>query len=479
MENWSREKTVNLILKIEQNERLVNSKVDGILIWPWVRVKLFFFFLEKFEARTNTLNNSLDYNHSNKFKSVLKYLKEYLRIFLVRKGKFLFVGASSHREVFSNKSYNKFFDPFRSKNLNSDGILIEYSNSTDNAYLNKKNFSFNILKMYAKYFFKPGNSNTDFWLELQLILDREVFDLNKEDRSNFINKLKNKWSHVRLEAKIWRRILKILKPSKIFTLCYYSSSVYSLNLAAHELKIPTIELQHGPVNKYHLAYGSFDKIGHLQSSALIPDQFLVWDSFSLKVLLSSFPLKKTNIIGLPWFSFLNQHSTKSGRTKRKIIYALQPISEIGELFPKFLISWIKESKENCLWQIRMHPRQFNERDEIKRRLKNEGVDDIVDLDSSSNSPLPTLLANSDLVFTNFSGVVIEAGVMGVPSVTFHPNALIYFSNQLEAKNMFYFDRDLNLKWDQFSNMLDDYFDKILDTKYASFEIFDKLYNTDK
>jgi hypothetical protein len=475
MKNWNREQIVELILKIEENKELINSRIDGVLIWPWIRVKLFFIFLEKFEGRALSNKPISDKHQSSKIGSALTYLKEILKLVLLRRSNFLFVGANSHREVFNTFSYNKFFDLFRSKNLNSNGVLIEYSESTKDAYLEGKNLSFDILKRYSKYFFRVEKSEKYFWDELKSVLEDNVEHFSEDERIYFINRLKNHWLVINSEKKVWIKILKFLKPEKIFTLCYYSSSVYSLNLAAHELEIPTIELQHGPINNFHLAYGSFSRISHLHSSFLLPDQFLVWDKFSLDVLSNSFPEKEINIIGLPWFNFLDHSGSKNNNEKKEILYALQPRSEIGDLFPEFLINWIKQSKDDCIWLIRMHPRQASERDDIVKRLSAESIYDLVDIDFASSAPLPSLLSSCDLVFTNFSGVVIEAAVMGVPSVALHPNALIYFSSQQESKNMFYFDRNLDVSWRELLSMLDEYFDEISEIKYNSFEIFDKLY----
>jgi hypothetical protein len=475
MKNWSRERTVDLIFKIEENEDLLGAKVNDVLIWPWIRVKLFFLLLRKLEGRGKLINKSLKPKRFSQLKSSLIFLNEFFRLLRNRKSKFLFVGEKSHRAHFNGVSFNKFFDPIRKNVLNECGVLVEYSFSTKDAFLKSKNLSYAILKKYGRYFFRYRNIDSKFWKNLEISLHEINTGLSKEELHSAVIQLKSQWKSIIIEKEVWNFILRILKPEKIFTLCYYSNPVYSLNIAANELKIPTIEMQHGPINAFHLAYGSFKQTLNQTTSALLPQRFLAWDSFSLNVLSKSFPTKEINILGLPWLNFLSTQNLNLKTDKKIILYALQPISEIGEAFPDFLIKWIKQSKESFMWYIRLHPRQDNEREYIVQKLQEAQVYESVEIERASNLPLPLLMSNSHMIFTSFSGVVIEAASMGIPSVTFHPNALIYYKDQLNSKSMYYFDRSYEVDWQELNIILNNYFDSISSNLFDSFDIFKKLY----
>ena len=68
----------------------------------------------------------------------------------------------------------------------------------------------------------------------------------------------------RFLKKKYRKMLQRLKPSKIVEVCHYKLDTMIINNEAHQLGIPTIELQHGTIHPEHFAY-------HYAIDELIPE----------------------------------------------------------------------------------------------------------------------------------------------------------------------------------------------------------------
>src|SRR5699024_72095 len=59
---------------------------------------------------------------------------------------------------------------------------------------------------------------------------------------------------------IYKKILKRIRPKAIVEVVSYDINKFAMNQAAFELDIPTIELQHGTMRPYHIAYNFNEKL---------------------------------------------------------------------------------------------------------------------------------------------------------------------------------------------------------------------------
>jgi len=58
----------------------------------------------------------------------------------------------------------------------------------------------------------------------------------------------------------YSKVIKRIKPKLILEVVSYSESRYAVNHIASKFNIPTVELQHGTMGKYHIAYNFKKKI---------------------------------------------------------------------------------------------------------------------------------------------------------------------------------------------------------------------------
>lgn len=476
--NTSREYIVELILSLEK--KIVPEKwvLNGVNIWPWVRAKLFFYLIKKIERTDLNASNTRLFSYFERYKRIFASLLEWRKFNTIGKSKVLFVSASELRGQFEGISYNKFFDSLRSSDEFKTSILIETSDLPSNAFLRENSLSFSRLQTIFRFlsFFYKSKKNAPFWNDLNSAL--KVNWPTQEGRSDsfdvdsFVSSLVVDWHKILTYKRIWKWILARITPRKIFTLWYYSDSIYSLNLAAAERGITTVETQHGPINSFHLAYGSFEHFNSLVlQSSLLPQAFLVWNKNTYNTLVHSFGSKRVDILGMPWFDFILRKSKHMNYKKKFILYALQPAKEIGPLFPQTLVKMMSDSSEEFDWFIRLHPRQMMEYDAIKTELEGYRLPN-VEIDIATRTPLPIVLNACSMVFTNFSGVALEAIQIGKPVITINAIAKLYYLQEVNDHLVFACDlkHDM-LSWSQLKKETEGYFNTVNESRINSLEMF--------
>lgn len=479
--NWTREEIVDLIIAIERSIKPEAFQIDGVLVWPWVRVKLFFFLLRTLERVELDKTPSEPVGLVKKIGLFIHSVKHWRAFNRIGKRKIMFVGAASHRASLEGVSYNKFFDPLREDPETAEqSVLIEYSKSTSAAFLSQSNFSFTDLMLSAGLFFRKKKGEERIWTSIVDAIKPVIEQQGLTSDINY-NKLKQRlssaWKRVDGYRRLWAIVLERVQPEVIFTLCYYSDAVYALNVIAAMRGVTTVEMQHGPINQYHLAYGSFGHMPAIADSSLLPGKFLVWDESSCQTLHTSFPHKQARIAGQPWIDFIEKKYPASKTRGKNIVFALQPVGEIGDQFPSFMVNWIRQSSAEYQWRLRLHPRQFHERPHIEEQLRTLLPGVTFDIDLASREPLPVVLRDADLVITNFSGVVLEAGFMGIPSIAVHHIARLYFMNEHNAHLTYVCDEtDLTLPWRDIHRKALAHIQTQVDARVRSEHVFKEVVN---
>lgn len=449
MKEWSRLDTVDLILEIENELKLDELTIDNVKVWPWLRIKLFFFLINSLErggiVPINEEKKILSFY--TKLKSI-KLIASHLFKYSNQKSKdYVFIGSKLHRTQQNGSWMNKFVDPLIYKaGINEHSVIFDIDISFNKIYNSKNVYFLPVLKQIEKYLLGK-NKTPDNKDELKQVIDSidKVIKTKAiggpiDVQQEFTKRILKSWSRITSEAFLWEKIFNKVKPKAVFTLCYYSESVLAANIAASRCNIPKVELQHGPINNLHLSYGSFSNIPNSHNSEFLPDIFLTWDQNSKECLENSFNNKQIINLGHPWLDYnqeLLSSQDKISDSKRDIItYALQPSKEMGNQFPDYLLRWINESKGEYAWWFRLHPRQFEEYDKIKKLLE-EQLDGVEwELEIPTYAPLPKVLSQSKYLITFCSGVISEAAFMGVPSIALSDLATKYYKAEHELKMLY-------------------------------------------
>lgn len=438
------------ILEIENKFPVNQWKVCSIHLWPYLRIKLFFYLinsLEKKEVKYKTKNHksfieNLKSNYRN-IRSVFWYFK-WLKSLPTKKN--LFVGADAHRVEYRNTRFNRYFDTLIEKyGINSSSIYFEYGLNTKKQYNKDSVFTFSEALKGFLFLKKLNQSHQNVSLEeydsfltflsKDLLFDQFIKIYSKERVT--------KWSSEKFYPKVlfFEKTLQIIKPTKVLILCYYLEDIFALTVAANNLKIDTIEMQHGPQSNVHLAYSSWYSLPE-SGYDMIPRNFWCWDQGSCNV-IQEWTKKNQNysvkVIGNPWIDYWKAKQMNY-QHQNYILYSLQPSPiTIEQLFPESILNFIKNNPYK--WFIRLHPRQLNEIETIKSFLISKGVLELVNLDEATYDPLPLLLSKASLHITHFSGTVIEASFFNVFTVLLNEIGVFSFQDLISTQKAVYLNPD--------------------------------------
>ncbi|UPQ79675.1 hypothetical protein M0M57_02285 [Flavobacterium azooxidireducens] len=457
----NREDIKNYILKIEQQFPVDSWKVNHLAIWPILRIKLFFYLINVVEAGNKVqIVKKKKLSILQKIKTEVKKLYSVVYYFFWMKKlptkKYLFVGADAHRVNFKSKRFNRYFDILIDKyQIEKDSLYFEYGHDTKNQFnlnliytFNKALKGFLLLKKKAPVEVQFSGNQFDEFINF---LKQERFNenfLNKYNTTYFENWASNIFFK---KVNFFTKVLKKMKPTQIMILCYYTENNFALIVAANQLGIKTIEMQHGPQTDIHLSYGSWTKIPP-EGYSMLPTVFWSWDEHSEGVLNKW--IKNSNNysvinIGNPWVDFWKT-ANSDYEYKDYVFYSLQPNPiTIEQLFPKPIIDFIKNKPYS--WFIRLHPRQMHEIENIKNYLKKYDVLDLVNIEQATNDPLPKLLINCAVHVTHFSGSALEASFLDVFTVLINETGIISFPELISAQKAVYLNvenSDFNQKFEE-------------------------------
>ena len=448
----------NFIVQIERDFSVNEWQVNGIHLWPILRIKLFFYLINKIEFEAKVLPNQPHTSNQRispirkllyRFKRKVKQLNT-IRHYLLWKSKlpqknYLFLGGDVHRVSHENSRFNRFFDVLIDKyGIQEQSLYLEYGNQ-----ITKKQYHSERVLFYEPFFvgykFLHRTSKSEVVFKWNGFAEFKSFLTQNEMTKDFIqnNDLSNLeyWASELFLPKIafFKTVLQKIQPKQIHFLCYYSEFNYALLVAANQAKITTVEMQHGPQTNIHLSYGSWTAIPE-RGYDVLPRVFWNWDESSATILkkwMQSNPNYEVKVIGNPW---LDYWKTKSQVYPHKdfILYSLQPNPiTLDQLFTPQLLECIRSGEE--IWFIRLHPRQMHELDAIVTLLTKENLSDKVNVTVATQDALPQLLANAKLHVTHSSGTAIEATFFGLKTVLLNEIGLVSFPELLAKNQAIYID----------------------------------------
>jgi hypothetical protein len=249
---------------------------------------------------------------------------------------------------------------------------------------------------------------------------------------------------LRAVAEYYKSLLSKVKPRIAFIVSYYSIDGMAFNLACSELGIPSIDIQHGVEGELHPAYGQWWKVPP-DGYSLLPSIFWCWSDSEAAVIRRwsdrSNGSHGTVVGGNPWLTvwqagkdaFIAAHLERvrlmkeRDSFKREVLVTLQyGLSDASVLKP--LLRAMRAAPPDWRWWIRLHPVMLAERERIRDVFSVLGRP--VELDSATDMPLYALLPYMDSHVTHSSSVVLEAEAYGVPSIIFSHYGMELFPDQI-------------------------------------------------
>ncbi len=410
-------KLMTQLLDIEKQYPVEEWAVGGIQFWPVLKNHLFFHEFKEATSKRDTRGlvskvidklslrlRSYSYRNSLKLKEVT----------------YVFSGAASHRVILNDKLINRYFDPMIDE-LSHQGTstaFVEY----DLIGNNDKIHSASVIRagLLAESFRQRNKFESD-WKRLLETTSFDKFANQMQSvfptyAKNFQRKLTNSINEILAWKKLYLFLFDKMKPAYSFGLCYYSNQMYGMNLAAKERGVVAIDMQHGTISRLHPGY-SFDNIP-TEGYALLPNEFWLWDQSSFDYLESQFtkPVRLRHS-GNPWLSKLidsKRNETTITTDKPLVLYTHQPLKPVLD---GYLLELMVKTKSHYSWWLRLHPRTpESDRMEIIDLLTKFNLLNDVNLELANKLPLPQILSSAAVHVSKYSGAVIEASLLGVPSL---------------------------------------------------------------
>lgn len=414
------------ITGIERRFPVNNWKVDGVHLWPVIRIHLYFHLIRTLYAEKPEVERSASSGEGKLRRmgyDLLSVFRYFRWLTTLPEKQYLFVGFDSYRENYRGKRFNKFFDTYiEQQGIESKSIVFEFG-----LYARGEEHNSHLITRYHP--FLHGFTLFTRWFggrKAAVALDGidEFADFLKQtpETAPFLyagaDRIKTLAEEFGLKRRFFSKVIARVKPQQALFLCYYTNNdEMALVAACNQAGIQTVEMQHGPQADIHMGYSNWTVVP-AESYAVMPKIFWCWDEHSAKSIASWAANTPVEVIvtGNPWINYWKSKLLSKADDKY-ILYTLQPFPVTLEaLFADNILKLFKE--EGYRWILRLHPRQTKEVDQVMAYLREKGVADDVEVDARFERSLPELLSGATLHVTHFSGSAIEAAMFDVPTVFF-------------------------------------------------------------
>ncbi|CAK0749881.1 conserved hypothetical protein [Gammaproteobacteria bacterium] len=394
------------IWEIESNLNLINKRISGVPIWPYIRMSVYYQLSIAYGIFQEP------HHTGNKF-GILDKIK---KIFLT-----LYHSIVSNPFFLPGNANLCYFEHERST-VHEKGIVDIY---TIQERINNVKAGYSVVsleKPYSLSHLKSDGTNKRLMLDFILICGKILsrfhylffsgYEKNEirylhENLCNFTVHSIDYYSLIcasiikfKVQKFLYKKLLQLLNPQELIVVVAYGNN--DAILAANELGIKVTEFQHGIISKYHLGY-SYPNCSFVTG---FPDKIRLWtENWNLD---AAIPLSSNQIK----YDLLSPFHDRLAKYKN-IIKDDKKITVIsqGALSDKIVDFLFKNYDKFDGYQInyKLHPSEFF------RWQKNNTLLDLAkheNFNVVSNCDLYELLASSSAVIGVFSTAMLEARELG-------------------------------------------------------------------
>ncbi|MHA1960589.1 MAG: hypothetical protein ACW99U_10170 [Candidatus Thorarchaeota archaeon] len=339
-------------LEIEEKLDLFNKEIGAVSFWELVRVPIFFQLHQLL-----TVENSTQVTKPTRLRKYRFYLSSIINIlrnpFFSMRKTLLFFG--SPRRLLQDEYWSDIYTDPIIDNLELSYISIEHH--------------FNLAHR------KPAKTHNLRYFDFidLLVAMRRVLGLAKiellESEAHLLQRIQEEINdvfaiHINIRAivlsKLWRRkaripiyrtLLKHIQPKAVVIVTSYGKE--ALIETSKSLKIPVIELQHGVINQYHVAY-SYP--GPNRKKETFPDFLLTFGAYWTESV--EYPVDRSHIIRVG-YPFLEEQLNKYllSEKKKQIVFLSQGTT--GTMLSKLALQLSREDKLDYDLVYKLHPREID------------------------------------------------------------------------------------------------------------------------
>lgn len=428
--------TKALLKEIESNFPVGTWEVNGLLIWPFLRINII----------SRLSQDEFQTPHAKKkiiphiIKITAFYFGSYFhnwKINSYKKKDVIFLDDGISRNHFGKYDFFTVIDPlryfFEKKGLTATVISRGYSYNKDSlakitliqSIIDCASISSRIKKITnTKYDYKltAYEDFVNFWKQKNISIP--IWSIKELVHfSRLIQSL----------VKSYTKILIKINPKLAFINCYYDLNNMAFIHACSKLGIKTFDIQHGVAGNMNPAYSSWLNVPK-KGYSFLPDYFLSWeknDSEAINLWSSELPkhkgiyignlfidcFKAPNITGIDIMSYLklNKKDFELNKKKKAILITLSWGMDLRKEYDE-IFKFVNLSQHHYHFFIRLHPVMIGREEEIEYMLREDYGITNFDIDKATNTPLYFLLPQIDVHITYASAAAIEAMHFGVGTV---------------------------------------------------------------
>ncbi len=407
----------------------IGELVNGIPVWPLVREDI---YQEINEKKTGISKpNISDKNHSivSKLKSLLRVCKNTLQFILYKKKQSDYLILNHPRKKLIDGKYQDIYtDPIIDE-LKGSYLCLEPlfqmrhltpSYRENVLYADIFDYWPRLISLLVPY--KFNKEQREVWKNLEVRIETE-FGIKVE----IVKKLEIEIRRVLISLPWLVKFLKVVKPSIIIEIVGYSRLSKHINIAAHSLNIPTIELQHGIISEGHVAYNFPQKSKNIPS---FPSYLGIWTDFYKGRM--NIPISDSNVVktGFKYFENELKRVSKLNNNNGSVLFISQ--GSIGKYLIPIVIEYVQLTKAQVIYKL--HPSEIQDANVRYKKLYELEAANLI-IDDNIESDLYRGMMEADVVVGVYSTALLESASLGKTTVVLKIEGWKYFEDLISNRKL--------------------------------------------
>jgi len=413
--------TLEKFLNFEVNNSLLTRNLCGYYYWQFLRLNIYREIIKKQEgisdAQTNTRGRAIKRLYLRLINT--KGLVEAKRLDIKTQKDILILNHP--RRIKTENYYDCIYTDLLLENIQYSYITLE--------------------RMYNDKHFSPIRTKNLLYLDyielkagVKLVIENKILKksnkaIGKESEWNFITKLERKiedefkvkiylndivkrtYIQYKEYRKYFRELITKISPKIVIEVVGYNFANMVINEIAKEEKIPVVELQHGSMGKYHIAYNYLDE----KMLNTFPDYVFAFGEYWKCNSRLPIDNKRIKITGWPYYEKkLSVNIRRSIREDKKVILFISQ-GTIGEQLSRIAFDLSKIIDLNMYKIIyKLHPGEYN-------RLENEYrylLDSDIEIVDNNEHDMHYYFSQSDIQVGVYSTAIYEGLGYGLKTYIF-------------------------------------------------------------
>lgn len=355
--------TIDKLIEFEERNNLFDTEIKGVKFWHLVRFSIYQNYINSFvtDFKNTAVNTKKKTTPAIKVTGLETFFKMLTKspIFIKKNTEVLIFNAP--RRVKNGEHYICPYTDDYIKNLDKSYAIIElpymgfhyYNTPKTNLYYSDM-FSAILgiasrLKLLSYCSEDEKENIRNFTAKLT-----EEFSISESDEKKINLYIQHTIERHLFNYKLYHRLFKRINPKIILEFCSYRNLMFSVTKAARDLNIPTAELQHGVMGKFHVGYN----YGNVLKLETFPDYlFLFGQAWKDS---TRFPISKDKLILMGWPFFerrISESKIKRGE-KFNILFFSQPYSGIEISKTALEMSKIMDTDKYEI-VYKLHPKEYD------------------------------------------------------------------------------------------------------------------------